>query len=302
MENLDNKDYRIFPVNAAKVLSNKEAYIYLALLFKSDFQTGESNVLLETLSKETGYDTDTVSSYLHKAKDKGFVDIARMWVNAGNVAKPKTKNFYKIQIPTYNFVMVSRSFLDWHIDGMSLKEETDIKGFILLIKSICLNNCNVTFYSLREMAEILNLSYSTLQKLMTKCRDLGIIETIKGGGYKIMLEHFDIGNTDYFPKGTQSLYKEIYNTISAYCKSKGFDPPPFKGEYISQIAVEYPYTQNDLEQTNDKAFIMQHSVSYQLKERLLPIVKPIKSLNYFVKVLTNKDYHPPVKGQHKFIM
>ena len=76
MENLDNKDYRIFPINAAKVLSNKEAYIYLALLFKSDFQTGESNVLLETLSKETGYDTDTVSSYLHKAKDKGFVDIA----------------------------------------------------------------------------------------------------------------------------------------------------------------------------------------------------------------------------------
>lgn len=46
MENLDNKDYRIFPINAAKVLSNKEAYIYLALLFKSDFQTGESNVFL----------------------------------------------------------------------------------------------------------------------------------------------------------------------------------------------------------------------------------------------------------------
>ena len=182
MENLDNKDYRIFPINAAKVLSNKEAYIYLALLFKSDFQTGESNVLLETLSKETGYDTDTVSSYLHKAKDKGFVDIARMWVNAENVAKPKTKNFYKIQIPTYNFVMVSRSFLDWHIDGMTLKEETDIKGFILLIKSICLNNCNVTFYSLREMAELLNLCYSTLQKLMTRCRELGIIESINAPG------------------------------------------------------------------------------------------------------------------------
>ena len=73
-------------------------------------------------------------------------------------------------------------------------------------------------------------------------------------------------------------------------------------EYISQIAAKYPYTQNDLEQTNDKSFIMQYSVSYQLEERLPPIVKPIKSLNYFVKVLTNKDYHPPVKGQYKFIM
>lgn len=302
MENLDNKDYRIFPINAAKVLSNKEAYIYLALLFKSDFQTGESNVLLETLSKETGYDTDTVSSYLHKAKDKGFVDIARMWVNAGNVAKPKTKNFYKIQIPTYNFVMVSLSFLNWHIDGMSLKEETDIKGFILLIKSICLNNCNVTFYSLREMTKILNLSYSTLQKLMTKCRKLGIIESIRGGGYKIMLEYFDIGNAGYFPKGTPPLYKDIYNTISAYCKSVGFDPPPYKVEYISKIAAKYPYRQNDLEQTNDKAIIRQYSVSYQLAERLPQINEPIKSLNYFVKVLTNENYKPPVKEQHKFIM
>ena len=44
MENLDNKDYRIFPINAAKVLSNKEAYIYLALLFKSDFQTGKVHI------------------------------------------------------------------------------------------------------------------------------------------------------------------------------------------------------------------------------------------------------------------
>lgn len=59
--------------------------------------------------------------------------------------------------------------------------------------------------------KILNLSYSTLQKLMTKCRDLGIIETIKGGGYKIMLEHFDIGNTDYFQKA-RNLFIRRYTT------------------------------------------------------------------------------------------
>lgn len=137
---------------------------------------------------------------------------------------------------------------------------------------------------------------------MTKCRKLGIIESIRGGGYKIMLEYFDIGNTGYFPKGTPPLYKDIYNTISAYCKSVGFDPPPYKVEYISKIAAKYPYRQNDLEQTNDKAIIRQYSVSYQLAERLPQINEPIKSLNYFVKVLTNENYKPPVKGQHKFIM
>ena len=62
----DENYYRVFPINLGKQLSNKEAYIYLLLLFKSDFKTGESNVLLETLSEEAGYKADAISDYLHK--------------------------------------------------------------------------------------------------------------------------------------------------------------------------------------------------------------------------------------------
>ena len=48
----DENHYRVFPINLGKQLSNKEAHVYLLLLFKSDYNTGESNVLLETLSNE----------------------------------------------------------------------------------------------------------------------------------------------------------------------------------------------------------------------------------------------------------
>lgn len=293
--------YRLFPINLGKQLSNKEAYAYCSLLFKSDYNTGESNVLLETLANEVGYSTDTVSDYLHKAKGLGYVDITRQYIKKEN-GQPKTKNFYKVQIPLKDFIMVNRSFIDLHFDNLTLEKETDIKGFILLIKCICLNNCNLTFYSLREMAEHLSLSYGTIQKYMSKCIELNLIKRHKGC-YRIMLDCFDKGNTNYFPKGTPPLYKEIYNTIDLFCQTKGLETPPYKRELIGQIAVEYPYTQQELKQANDIEFIKRHSLYFQLAQRLPNLEEQIKSLNYFVKVLTNKDYIiPPKKEPQKFIM
>ena len=301
MKVLDENYYRVFPINLGKQLSNKEAHIYLLLLFKSDYNTGESNVLLETLSNEAGYDTDTVNSYLHKAKRLGYVDITPQYIKAEN-GQPKTKNFYKVQIPPKDFIMVSRSFLDLHFDNLTLKEETDIKGFILLVKCICLNCCNLTFYSLREMAAHLSISYGTIQKYMKKCIELNLIERHKGC-YKITLNCFDKGNTNYLPKGTPPLYKEIYTTIDLFCQTKGLETPPYKKELIGQIAVEYPYTEHDLKQANDIELIKRYSVKFQLAQRLPNLNEPINSLNYFVKVLTNKDYIiPPKKEPQKFIM
>ena len=296
----DTSGYRIFPISISKNLSNKEAFIYLSLLFKSDYKTGESNVLLETLSKETGYDSETVSGYLHKAKEYKYIEITPKTCGKKEDGSTKTKNFYKIHIPQKDFIMVNREFLDFHIENLSIKEETDLKGFILLIKCICLNNCNFTYYSLREMAEHLKISYATIHKLMRKCRDLELI-TYHKKYYKIMLDYFDLGNTGYFPKGTPDLYKEIYNTIKLFCENKGFEAPPYKREFISQIAVKYNMTKTELKESKDIEFIKKYSVKYQLGERLPNINEPINSLNYFVKVLTNKNYTLPVNQEQTSI-
>lgn len=250
----DTSGYRIFPISISKNLSNKEAYIYLSLLFKSDYKTGESNVLLETLSKETGYDSETVSGYLHKAKEYRYIEITQKTCGKKEDGSTKTKNFYNVHIPQKDFIMVNREFLDFHIENLSIKEETDLKGFILLIKCICLNNCNFTYYSLREMTEHLKISYATIQKLMKKCRDLGLI-TYHKTYYKIMLDYFDLGNTGYFPKDTPDLYKEIYNTIKLFCENQGIEAPPYKKEFISQIAVRYNMTKTELKESNDIEFI-----------------------------------------------
>ena len=104
-------------------------------------------------------------------------------------------------------------------------------------------------------------------------------------------------------KALHLFYKEIYTTIDLFCQTKGLETPPYKKELIGQIAVEYPYTWQDLKQANDLEFTKRHSVKFQLAQRLPNLNEPINSLNYFVKVLTNNDYIIPQKKEpQKFIM
>lgn len=292
--------FRLFPASIARYLSNKEAYTYLVLLFKSDFNTGESNVLLETLSNETGYNAETVSKHLHKAEKFGYVNITPRQYGKNGSGTPKTKNYYKIKKQSKDFVIVSRDFLDYHIENTSLKEETDIKGFILLVKCLCLNNCNFTYYSLRDMDKHLKISYATIQKLVKRCEELELIVKDKGC-YKIKLDCFGLGNTAYFPKNTPALYKDIYNNIAQFCLSKGFEAPPYDRKYIAKIAAKYALTKKEIseiyKQTKEKDFVKRNYIPYILQQRLQDLDEPINSLNYFVQVLCGKKYEKDSKRE-----
>ena len=297
MEKNENIDYRIVPVKLAQSVSNKEIYSYLALLFKSDFKSGKSNVLLETLSAMTGYNAETVSSHLHKIAELGYVKIETKPCN-----EMKTKNFYTIDIPTEDFVMVNKSLLELHLNGMGIKEATEIKGFLVLIKSVCLNNTNTTLYSLRKMEKHLKLSYPTIQKLMKKCLDLNLIDKVDGG-YRITVDCFDKGNTYKYPHNTPRLYKATYETIRKFCKEMGFEAPPYKKEYIAQIAVHFTLTEKEIEEIGDAEYTRKYSLKAALERRIKNFKEPVNSLNYFVKVLTNDlvKLEPP-KEKLSFIM
>lgn len=278
--------YRVFPIDLASKLNNKQAMTFLHLLFKADFVTGESNVLLETLSKLSSYDSETVSSHLHKVADESnYLIIERKYIG-NDSGKPKTKNTYKVTYPTMNFIMVDRGFLDFEIDGLSDKAQHDLKGFILLVKCVCLNNTNITKYSLRQIAERIGLSYSTIQNNMNKCITLGYIVQ-ENGYYRIALPYFDKGNDKQFPMGTPDLYKDIYRAISNYCIMKNCTIPPYNKDLISKIAVKYTYMESELTELGNKAIAEQYSITRQLESRLPNPPDKIDSLNYFVKALTN---------------
>lgn len=260
---------------------------FLNLLFKSDFENGKSNVLLDTLAETLGYNSETISGHLHKIEGIGdFLKIERKCIGMVN-GIPKTKNYYTITIPTKDFIIVDKSFSDFEIDGLSKKAQHDIKGFIILIKCLCVNNTNTTFYSLRQIEQRIGLSYATIQNLMKKCRELGfIVQTDKG--YEIKMPYFDLGNSRIYPNGTPDLYKSIYKEITNFCTLHKINVPPYKREYISKIAVRFPYKEEELTGIADSDLQMKLSIKHQLEKRLPMPPKEIKSLNYFVKVLTSE--------------
>lgn len=260
---------------------------FLNLLFKSDFENGKSNVLLDTLAETSGYNAETISGHLHKIEGIGdFLKIERKCIGMVN-GIPKTKNYYTTAIPTKDFIIVDKGFADFEIDELPKKAQHDIKGFIILIKCLCVNNTNITFYSLRQIEQRIGLSYATIQNLMKKCRELGlIVQTDKG--YEIKLPYFDKGNSRIYPNGTPDLYKSIYKEITSFCTFHKIIVPPYKAEYISKIAVRFPYKEEELAGIDDTDLQMKFSLKHQLEKRLPMPPKEIKSLNYFVKVLTSE--------------
>ena len=53
-------------------LNNKEAATFLALMFYSDFNTGESHVIHKTLRDKTGIPESTLKKYLKELAEKGI--------------------------------------------------------------------------------------------------------------------------------------------------------------------------------------------------------------------------------------
>ena len=70
----EKKDYRIITRDIAGKLNLNETHLFTWLLFKSDYETGESHVLRETLREVTGIkDVDTISKYTAKFEDLSFL-------------------------------------------------------------------------------------------------------------------------------------------------------------------------------------------------------------------------------------
>ena len=112
------------------------------------------------------------------------------------------------------------------------------------------------------------------------------------------MPYFDLGNSRTYPNGTPDLYKSIYKDITNFCIFHKINVPPYKTEYISKIAVRFPYKEEELAGIDDCDIQMKYSLKHQLEKRLSTLPKEIKSLNYFVKVLTSEKLESSTKDKN----
>lgn len=142
-------NYRIIDRNIAGKLSANETYTLFCLLSKSDFKTGLSHVKQETLKDIIGIKKiDTLQSHLSKFYE---LNILRKKTSGHIGGKGYFKtNIYHYQIPTDNWVRINLDLIK------SQNIPSKVKGFLILLKCLCINNTNLLNYNKSQISRLLN--------------------------------------------------------------------------------------------------------------------------------------------------
>ena len=161
-------------------LKPKEAYLFYCLAMKSDFRTNLSNIKQKSLAEYYGIkDTDQISDWLYKFQSQGLLRIIKLNV------KGQYGKFHrcKYQLNTDNYVFISEILHDEPISRQ-------LKGFLILLKCLCLNGTNTTKYSQNQLAKELGIGKSTISNYMKQAEKKGYITKDEKGIHLIREDIF----------------------------------------------------------------------------------------------------------------
>lgn len=190
--------YRKITSNIAGKLNLLEAYLFYCLALCSDCYTMESHVKQENLANFYGIKkTDQIREWLHKFESLGLMRIDKTDVY-GQYGK---FNRCSYQSDTEHYVLITNKLYDEPISR-------ELKGFLILLKCLCLNGTNTTLYSQNRLAEELNLSTGTISKYINEAIDKGYVKKDKKGIHLLNDKMFIITSESTLAK-TKNLYPEI---------------------------------------------------------------------------------------------
>ena len=190
--------YRKITSNIAGKLNLLEAYLFYCLALCSDCYTMESHVKQENLANFYGIKkTDQIREWLHKFESLGLMRIDKTDVY-GQYGK---FNRCSYQSDTEHYVLITNKLYDEPISR-------ELKGFLILLKCLCLNGTNTTLYSQNRLAEELNLSTGTISKYINEAIDKGYVKKDKKGIHLLNDKMFIITSESTLAK-LKNLYPEI---------------------------------------------------------------------------------------------
>lgn len=264
---------------------NRDAYVYAYLKLCSDFKTGISNVKEKKLSELTGIPEGSISEAIGRLKEAELLKVENYSFRGTNT--PVTRNRYYFDQNPSDFFYVCTEFFYEDI-------EDELKGFLLRLKAICINDTNFTLYSVNQIAQKLHSDNKTIKKYL----DLGIErQRIKG-----LKKGFAILDSNLLPRWcANERYDEIYDTISRYCILKGTIPPPMDKGLLGQLAVLFPESDagvsDRVHERPDRldAIKNKYSLPRNLERKCKRLPKQIDSLEYFITALGGREVKPDYK-------
>lgn len=190
--------YRRITETIAGKLDLLEAYLFYCLALCSDCYTMISNVKQEALTEFYGIKKEEqIRQWLHKFESLNLIQIDK------HLIKGKYGSFDRCRylLNTEHYVFISNKLYSEPISRQ-------LKGFLILLKCKCLNGTNTCQYIQSELAQILNISPSTVSRYLKQAEDSGYIKRDDKGIHLKDKKIFIITSETSF-----ALVKNIYPNI-----------------------------------------------------------------------------------------
>ena len=296
--------YTVIPKEIIKYKSNaklSDIYIFSCIKITMNFNNAISKINQETISKKFNIPERTLRDAIKRLERKKLIAIEqKIYENENANIKSKTirKNYYKFELNPENYFFVTKNFF-------KLDAPKEVKGFLLILKAICLNDTNVYISSkngsinISELSKRINMDTKTLNKYLNKAKELELIK---------IRDNVIIIKTDFFPLrvkevGVPFAYRntEIINTIQEICNELNAIMPRIKKNELDKIHMYYYLEEREIEAVNIPYFTHAYSLKYILKNRIKSLPKQ-PNIGYFFKVLNIPKPYKKEKIKYEFIL
>ena len=262
--------YITIPKRIKEIKSNNkplDVYVWATIRRYSDYKDGTSHITIDRLEKIIQVNEKTIRRSIHRLEEAGLLQTSRNFIDAQT-----RRNTYDTSFRMLNFFMLDREFFE-------REYSPKIAGFVLLLKSVCINGTNYIEWNKREIAQGIGMARNTVFALLDECLRQNLITQTKGG-YTL--------TGDYFINGSlRSTDKEIFDTLEKFCQDRGSTLRPYKSK--SRVALEMIGARyRPLANYRENEYI---DLRYNLEQRCPKNLPKEVSIEYFLK---------PLKLQHLY--
>ena len=251
-----------------------DIYVWATIKYCSNHKTNISHVTEEKLSLLTGLDERTIRRVIKRLKDAGYLTVQTTVKEDADRGFIK-RNAYYIKPANKDYFFLDNSFFKQHYPAK-------IAGFLLLLKSVCLNNTDTIQWSNSQIAKSIGLSRNTATVLIKECQQLGLIKQITKG--------YELTAGCFINSAVRKTDAGIYKEICDFCKSKGITPPIWDKRAMSVLLTKY----NSIGLSASEPI----TITYQLNKRCKNLPEKV-SLAYFVKALDMQEQYKAVAERAK---
>ena len=249
-----------------------DIYVWATIKYCSNHKTNISHITEEKLSLLTELDERTIRRSIKRLKDAGYLTVHTTIKEDADRGFIK-RNSYYIKPANKDYFFLDNSFFKRNYPAK-------IAGFLLLLKSVCLNNTDTIQWRNSQIAKSIGLSRNTTTALIKECLQLGLIKQI-AKGYELTVDCFINSSVK---KTNAGIYKEICD----FCKVKGVAVPKWDKRAMSVLLTKY----NAIGLSRTEPI----SITYQLDKRCKNLPEKV-SLPYFIKVLDMQEQYKAVIEQ-----